>query len=247
MTEAERVLQQAREARSSGDAKQCVALAIRAAGLAEVDEVWEVAYHASACVGRMYLQRGEPLTARGWFMLAQRTAERHHLHRWKGPAIHDLFLCARDSGQPDEALRLAREALDAYGHRHPRLQALGADLAAMRYPPQEWGGYFAPFAGPEARTEDRVPALAGLLAWEVARGKPSRALAWWAELQAAARPDLPGAALAMAHAAESLDRAGMPRQAQEAAERAGAIAASRREFLVAQRAGRVLARFCAPP
>jgi hypothetical protein len=195
----------------------------------------------------MRLRRGEPQDAWTWFDLAQRIATRHGLTRWQGPALHDLFLCARDAGDVKEARRLAQEAWAAYGERHPRVGAFLADWIGLSLPPERWDPYFRPFVLPDVEPSDRVAALACLLRSAAARRDRLRAAEAWHRLRDAAGEDVAGAALALADAAEALDRSGLRDAAEAAAERARELAEIRKEGRVRERAERTLSRLRSAP
>ncbi|HET6229613.1 MAG TPA: hypothetical protein VFE05_05985 [Longimicrobiaceae bacterium] len=101
----------------------------RAVSVANRTRNWK-AYALTFCgIGNMHIQRGAWPAAKEALLRALRTTRRHRLVGVRGRALHDLFCVAINAGCFDEANRLARAALRAYGRHDPRLPALAHDVA----------------------------------------------------------------------------------------------------------------------
>jgi tetratricopeptide (TPR) repeat protein len=103
----------------------------RTVGLARRSGRWRAYAEAYVELGTVYGERGMPPVARRMLTKAIRAARRHGLGDVRGAALQALFRMAAAEGRPDEAERLARGALRAYGRGHPRLPALLHDLASL--------------------------------------------------------------------------------------------------------------------
>ena len=90
---------------------------------------WPTYAMAFIGLGNLYAARGNFPAARRFHVRALRAAGRNSLHHIEGLALHDLFAIAIDTGQADEAHRLARAAFEAYGPHHPKLPRLAHDVA----------------------------------------------------------------------------------------------------------------------
>jgi hypothetical protein len=80
-------------------------------------------------LGQLYAADGKTEMARRAFGRATRGARRHGLRELRAAALHGLFRLASGAGGEDAA-RLARSALRAYGPAHAALPGLLIDFAA---------------------------------------------------------------------------------------------------------------------
>lgn len=80
-------------------------------------------------LANLYMQRGDAPKARARLLRALRSARRYGVWTVKPYALHDLFLLTATGDDPRLAEQYARAAYRAYGRRHPRLPALGHDVA----------------------------------------------------------------------------------------------------------------------
>jgi tetratricopeptide (TPR) repeat protein len=103
----------------------------RTIGLARRSGHWQSYAESYVELGELYAERAVPATARRMLMKAIRASRRHGLGAVRGSALQALFRMAVAEGRPDEAERLARAAIRAYGRGHPRLACLLHDLAAL--------------------------------------------------------------------------------------------------------------------
>lgn len=103
----------------------------RGIGLARRARDWQVYAEGYVDLAALYARRRQPLQARRHYTRAVRTARRHGLLPTRGAALHGLFLLSMDAGDLDEAERLARAAMRAYGRGHPRVTELLHDVAYL--------------------------------------------------------------------------------------------------------------------
>lgn len=101
----------------------------RAIGLARRARDWRMYSRAFGGLGNLYMRRGNLPAARRLHTRALRGARRGGMRGEQAAALHDLFGVAVETGQPSEAERFARQALEAYGTRNTRLNVLAHDVA----------------------------------------------------------------------------------------------------------------------
>lgn len=82
-------------------------------------------------LGNLYAARGNYPVARKFLIRALRAAARNSLHDIVGMANHDLFACAINTGETEEAHVRARAAFESYGPLHPSLPRLAHDVAFL--------------------------------------------------------------------------------------------------------------------
>jgi tetratricopeptide (TPR) repeat protein len=92
---------------------------------------WEIYARAHLAYANMMLARGAFPAARRHGLRARKRAERHGIREVLAMAHHDLFVIAAECGDLTEAHRSARDAMVAYGARHPRLVNLAFDVAVF--------------------------------------------------------------------------------------------------------------------
>ncbi|HEX8903914.1 MAG TPA: hypothetical protein VF771_03690, partial [Longimicrobiaceae bacterium] len=102
----------------------------RVIGLGRQAKDWASYSEAFLGLGDLYRERGNFPAARRFYVRALRAAKRHGLRDIQGRALHELFVIARETTGPGEALEFARSSFRAYGPTHPRLPTLACDLAA---------------------------------------------------------------------------------------------------------------------
>ena len=206
----------------------------RSVALARQSGDWSSYAMAFAGLGNLYMMRGNFPAARRFTLRAMRTARRHSMRPLHGLALHDLFVIAAQTGQADEAERLAREAFEMYGPDHPRLVYLALDVAYF------WmeRGRFAPaltvfqaLVHHMQRLEDRLGVLANMV--RAAAGAGERRLfdqTWdevWDRMQRT--QGLANAATVMLELAHGAAMLGEYERAERAAERAVQVARERAE------------------
>lgn len=101
----------------------------RAIGLARQARDWRMYSRAFSGLGNLYMRRGNLPAARRLHTRALRGARRGGMRREQAAALHDLFAVAVETATPQEADRLARQALEAYGTRNRRVYVLAHDVA----------------------------------------------------------------------------------------------------------------------
>jgi tetratricopeptide (TPR) repeat protein len=111
----------------------------RSVGLARRARDWESYSRAYVEMGDLYARREVPETARRYYTQAMRSARRHGLLAVRGTALHGLFLLALEAGELEEAERLSRGAMRAYGRGHPRLASLLHDVASLWVARESYG------------------------------------------------------------------------------------------------------------
>lgn len=116
-------------ARRKGEGARAETWFRRTVGLGRQARDWLSYAEAFLGLGNLYKERGNYPAARRFHIRALRAARRHALREPQARALHDLFCIAVQGGSPAEAHELARAAFRAYGPRHPRLPALGHDVA----------------------------------------------------------------------------------------------------------------------
>ena len=217
----------------------------RAVALGRQSGDWASYSMAFGGLGNLYMQRGNFPQARRFHLRALRSARRHSMRALHGSALHDLFVVAAQTRQPDEAERLAREAFELYGPEHPRLVHLAGDVAYF------WmeHGRFAPaltvfqaLVHHVPTHEDRVIALANLA--RAAAGAGDRRLfeETWDEVwdRMARANALESAATILLELARGAAMLGEHERAERAAERAAQVARERGEGRVRLSAESVL-------
>jgi tetratricopeptide (TPR) repeat protein len=138
----------------------------RAVALGRQSGDWTSYAMAFAGLGNLYMSRGNFPMARRLLLRALRSARRHSMRALQALVLHDLFVIAAQTRQPDEAERLAREAFALYGPDHPRLVHLTGDVATFW---MDHGRFAAALTAFQAlvhhlqRHEDRVFALSNMV------------------------------------------------------------------------------------
>jgi tetratricopeptide (TPR) repeat protein len=217
----------------------------RAIALGRQSGDWATYSMAFGGLGNLYLQRGKLAAARRFHLRALRAARRHSMRGLHGSALHDLAVLAAQTGQPQEAERLAREAFEMYGPEHPRLVFLAADVAYFWI---EHGRFRAALTLFQAlvhhlqRREDRVMAQANLV--RAAAGAGDRRLfeQTWDEVweRMSRTQSLENAATVMLELAHGAAMLGEHDRAERAAGRAAEVARERGEARVLLTAEAVL-------
>lgn len=92
----------------------CIEFAQSAHFLALESGDYETAYHAHACVGRMYLWRAEYDLSYVQYREALRVVEGYDLKQWIAPASHDCFISAHEAGYRPEGDTHADPCLDGW-------------------------------------------------------------------------------------------------------------------------------------
>jgi Flp pilus assembly protein TadD len=155
----------------------------RTVGLARRTRDWSSYAQAWVELGTLYARRGVPDTARRAFIKGMRASRRHGLLSVRAAALHGLFLLAMENGETDDAERLARMAMRAYGRGSPRQPQLLHDMARLwvgRGAYERAGSTLQKLLPTRVEPMERVVTLA-LLA-RVGAGTGNRALygeAWW--------------------------------------------------------------------
>lgn len=217
----------------------------RAVALGRQSGDWGSYSMAFSGLGTLYMQRGNLPMARRFHLRALRSARRHSMRALHGSALHDLFVLAAQTRQPDEAERMARQAFEMYGPDHPRLVFLAADVAYF------WmeRGRFAPaltvfqsLVHHLQRQEDRVFALANMARAAAGAGRRRLFEQAWDEVwdRVSRAQYLENAATVMMELAHGAAMLGEYDRAERAAERAVAVARERGEAKVLLRAESVL-------
>jgi hypothetical protein len=95
-------------------------------------QAWNVYAQTLVDLAALHARHGMRRAARRYYVQAVRLARRRTgLMPVRGAALHGLFLMAMEAGKLDEAERLARQAMRAYGRGHPRLTKLMHDIAHL--------------------------------------------------------------------------------------------------------------------
>jgi hypothetical protein len=138
-TDASPILASVRDARRVGDVRETARLATECVRVAEASHDALSAFHALTAVGLLHLSRAEPVEARPYFDAALDVVEVADLKAWRGPALHNAFIAARDAGDVRAGRRFAWGALEIYSDRREghRVSLLSADV-------QEGGLQFQP-------------------------------------------------------------------------------------------------------
>jgi tetratricopeptide (TPR) repeat protein len=207
----------------------------RAVALARQSGDWSSYAMAFAGLGNLYMQRGNFPAARRFHLRSLRSARRHSMRPLHGSALHDLFVIAAQTGQADEAERLAREAFEMYGPDHPRLVYLALDVAYF------WmeRGRFAPaltvfqaLVHHMQRLEDRLGVLANMVRAAAGAGERRLFEQTWDEVwdrMERTQQRLANAATVMLELAHGAAMLGEYERAERAAERAVEVARERAE------------------
>ena len=206
----------------------------RSVALARQSGDWSSYAMAFAGLGNLYMMRGNFPAARRFTLRAMRTARRHSMRPLHGLALHDLFVIAAQTGQADEAERLAREAFEMYGPDHPRLVYLALDVAYF------WmeRGRFAPaltvfqaLVHHMQRLEDRLGVLANMVRAAAGAGERRTFEQTWDEVwdRVQRTESLVNAATVMLELAHGAAMLGEYERAERAAERAVQVARARAE------------------
>jgi tetratricopeptide (TPR) repeat protein len=96
---------------------------------ARLERDWRIHARSFLGLGTVHLLRGNHPAARAAFLRGLRSARRQGLRVETAQAYHDLLAWATRTDRPVDAARYAGLALQAYPPSHPRLMALGHDLA----------------------------------------------------------------------------------------------------------------------
>jgi len=132
ISNAEILLASARQERRDGDLPACEMAVAAALSEADAEKVPEVAYHAFACLGRVYLSRAEPKQALSCFQEAMAVAVGHGLSHWIGPSLHDLYVTGKEARIPKARREWGAKAFQLYSERNrkaPQITGLLADFA----------------------------------------------------------------------------------------------------------------------
>ncbi len=103
----------------------------RTIGLARRKRDWSSYAQAWVELGRLYTRRGSADFARRALIKGLRASRRHGLLSIRATALHGLFLLTMETGDFDDAERLARLAMRAYGRGSARQPELQHDLARL--------------------------------------------------------------------------------------------------------------------
>jgi tetratricopeptide (TPR) repeat protein len=206
---------------------------------------WATYSMAFGGLGNLYMQRGKLSTARRFHLRALRAARRHSMRGLHGSALHDLAVLASETGQPQEAERLARQAFEMYGPEHPRLVILAADMGFFWI---EGGRFRAALTVLQAlvhhlqRREERVMAQANLARAAAGAGERRIFEQTWDEVwdRMSRTQSLENAATVMLELAHGAAMLGEHERAERAAERAVQVARERGEAKVLLTAESVL-------
>lgn len=133
-TDASPLLASVRAARRIGDVRECERLATECVRVAEACRDAESAFHALTAPGLLHLSRAEPNEAIPFLEAALDVARSGNLREWHGPALHNLFIAHRDTGNCRAGRKLAWGALEIYGDRYEgnRIPLLIADVEEGR-------------------------------------------------------------------------------------------------------------------
>lgn len=217
----------------------------RSIALARQSGDWTSYALAFSGLGNLYMQRGKLSTARRFHLRALRAARRHSMRGLHGSALHDLAVLASETGQPQEAERLARQAFEMYGPEHPRLVVLAADMGFFWI---EGGRFRAALTVLQAlvhhlqRREERVMAQANLARAAAGAGERRIFEQTWDEVwdRMSRTQSLENAATVMLELAHGAAMLGEHERAERAAERAVQVARERGEAKVLLTAESVL-------
>jgi hypothetical protein len=129
-TDASPLLSLVRAARRIGDVRETARLATECVRAAEACHDALSAFHALTAVGLLHLSRAEPVEARPYLAAALDVVEAADLKAWRGPALHNAFIAARDAGDVRAGRCLAWGALEIYSDRREgrRIPLLMADI-----------------------------------------------------------------------------------------------------------------------
>lgn len=130
-TDAAAALQVGRIARGLADHARAEVWFRRALGLARQARDWRLYARAFGGLGNLYVQRGNLPAARRFHVRALRGARRGGMRLEQAAALHDLFCVEVAAGQQQAAESHARQVLELAGARSPRLPALAHDVAYL--------------------------------------------------------------------------------------------------------------------
>jgi tetratricopeptide (TPR) repeat protein len=103
----------------------------RCIGLSRRARDWSTYSQSYVQLGALYASGGNPAGAKRYYVMSVRAARRHGLMPLRGAGLHGLLGLALEAGELDDAERLARAAMRAYGRGHPRLPELTHDIAYL--------------------------------------------------------------------------------------------------------------------
>jgi tetratricopeptide (TPR) repeat protein len=217
----------------------------RAIALGRQSGDWSTYSMAFGGLGNLYMQRGKLSAARRFHLRALRAARRHSMRGLHGSALHDLAVLAAQTGQPQDAERLARQAFEMYGPEHPRLVFLAADVAYFWI---EHGRFrpaltvFQALVHHLQRREDRVMAQGSLVRAAAGAGERRLFEQTWDEVwdRMSRTQSLENAASVMLDLAHGAAMLGEHERAERAAGRAVQVARERGEARVLLAAESVL-------
>jgi tetratricopeptide (TPR) repeat protein len=118
--------------RISSEAARAALYYERAVTLARVRRKWRTYVRAHLGLGHIKKGQGEMTSARAHYFTAARAARSLSGEKWLAAQTqHDLMALAAESGEFEEALRHARQALDWYPRHHARFPALAHDIGFL--------------------------------------------------------------------------------------------------------------------
>lgn len=206
---------------------------------------WTSYSMAYISLGNMFVKRGNFPSAHRMHIKALRASRRKGLRKIQGLALHELFVVAIETGRHSQADEFARLAMRAYGSDHPMLPALAHDVAYF------WmqQGYFERalpvfqallphFHGPA----DEILVHAHIARAAGGSGHRDTFRKEWVEVTRMAKDSgtLPRLAGAMVELAEGAASLGEWDRAEQAAEKALAVARERNEAKLLVRADGLL-------
>jgi len=111
----------------------------RCIGLARRKGAWLPYAQAYVELGLLYARRGEGGPAYRYYVQALRAARRHGMMELRGIALHGLLRLTMRRGDLDEAERIGRAALRAFGRTHPRVGELLFDMSELWVRKEQYG------------------------------------------------------------------------------------------------------------
>lgn len=118
---ARKFLHHARKLRALGDVAQAREFAAAAYQMANEDSDAEMVYRSRAAVGHMYLYRAEYAESYEWYRAALKEAESGRVTDWIGPAHHDCWVSGVLAGlTPDETNPYGAGLAEGWGCRPPQ-------------------------------------------------------------------------------------------------------------------------------
>ena len=249
---AAQTLAEARSARARGDVNACLRLSALTMDRAAEERAPDMAFLAACAPGRLFVTRGEPAEAIGWYRYALDVAMEGGLTRRLPEVFHDLFAASRDKGDTEQARRYFSTSVELYLDAHagnPRLVALYADAAEgafMRRPTTETAAdallQWRSFSAANASHADRFLGGCSIMAaaaWLGIRSRYDAGVALVGE-SFPFLPDLLGVSMALLHGAGGALRARDYPRAADMASEALRIAGERGEVVAESKARDVL-------